>query len=842
MLPGQLYADYDWGGTVDPVLPALADRPVAVRYAVPVRRPARGRPALDGRRARAAAARAAGPAAAAAGPAVARAPWSPAPTTTARAAAPSTAADAADVLDQLGAPDARWGPVRARAARGGHARRRARRCRACGPGTAPGARPIVRLEADAGATVVDGGADALAGLAAFGALPDAGRIAYAGDRPRASCARRRGGEVVISDSNRRRVFAAARMAQNHGWTLAADDPFSPDAAMLDPFPGRGTDAQTVARTTARAPAAPFSPAYSQFPEQRPFAAFDGDTATALAGRPRARGGAPLARDRLRAPRDVDVDRAAAVRDRRGEGHRGRGRRPHVGVRPGWNRLQLGLKACARCACGSRAWSRPKASPAAPAGSASCASPACACARRCARPCWPSARSPAATSAHRPTYLFERTAGDDPFRRDPRRGTAGAELVRDRQDGERGLERRSRRPPRAAGPPTAGDGRAAGATTRDRRAGGRRVGRLRVLGPVRGAAGVPGVERVRLLATPVDRLLARRAHRLARVDGAAARDGAGAAARAARARPCGARRWCGSPRTAAEPAGRGRARRPGRAARAAARADVPPGDPARRVPRGRVGRRAPAPRGRHPRDHGRRRPDRATCGATGASRAAAATSTGTLGSAPLRMRADASVADLDAGRPLRMRACGAVDAPAGPQRLSIPPATFAPYLVRLRSPAPDPPVRAAAQPGRVLDRGDPGRDARTGVRLDVDGPPGSCSASPTTTPGARSATAATWGRRSRWTATRWRGRCRGLRARGDGVRARRARARRLPLLAAVPAGDARARDRAPPARAGAAARRAAGAVGRAPAGGARRRCWRCSPAPSSASCSPPAPRR
>ena len=24
-----------------------------------------------------------------------------------------------------------------------------------------------------------------------------------------------------------------------------------------------------------------------------------------------------------------------------------------------------------------------------------------------------------------TYLFERTTGDDPFRRDPRRGTAGA---------------------------------------------------------------------------------------------------------------------------------------------------------------------------------------------------------------------------------------------------------------------------------------------------------------------------------------------------------------------------------------------------------------------------------
>ena len=160
--------------------PARAGRPAGggpLRGAV--RRPARGRPAVDGRRARAAAARAAGPARAAAGPAVGAHAWSPAPTTTARAAAPSTAADAADVLDQLGAPDERWGPVRRepRAAGTLGAGRELPRVRAW---DRPGARPMVRLEADEGATVVDGSADALAGLAAFGALP-AGRIAYAGD-------------------------------------------------------------------------------------------------------------------------------------------------------------------------------------------------------------------------------------------------------------------------------------------------------------------------------------------------------------------------------------------------------------------------------------------------------------------------------------------------------------------------------------------------------------------------------------------------------------------------------------------------------------------------------------
>ena len=34
VLPGQLYAYYDWGGTIDPILPTLADTPVATRNAV----------------------------------------------------------------------------------------------------------------------------------------------------------------------------------------------------------------------------------------------------------------------------------------------------------------------------------------------------------------------------------------------------------------------------------------------------------------------------------------------------------------------------------------------------------------------------------------------------------------------------------------------------------------------------------------------------------------------------------------------------------------------------------------------------------------------------------------
>src|SRR5439155_10887755 len=83
-------------------------------------------------------------------------------------------ADAADVLDQLGPAANAWGPVapRARAAGTLGGARALPQVRAW---DRPRAAPLVRLQADGPASVVDGGADALAGLAAFGPLP-AGRM------------------------------------------------------------------------------------------------------------------------------------------------------------------------------------------------------------------------------------------------------------------------------------------------------------------------------------------------------------------------------------------------------------------------------------------------------------------------------------------------------------------------------------------------------------------------------------------------------------------------------------------------------------------------------------------
>ena len=86
--------------------------------------------------------------------------------------------------------------------------------------------------------------------------------------------------MAITDSNRRRAFVATRTRQSAGWTLPASEALSEDAAQLDPFPDRGAPAQTVAvYRGARYVRAPYSPQIAQFPEKRPYAAFDGDPRT-----------------------------------------------------------------------------------------------------------------------------------------------------------------------------------------------------------------------------------------------------------------------------------------------------------------------------------------------------------------------------------------------------------------------------------------------------------------------------------------------------------------------------------------------------------------------------------
>ena len=286
MLPGDLFSFYDWGGTVDPILPALSRRPIAERTEVPyadvratdllwtIDALVHQQRLLPGQLA---------PLLALIG---VRSVITGTDDDLARSDAPPPA-DAAAVL----------------AAQPGFARA----TRAYGPSSSftpsrpgapislpqvrrydlPSGRGLVHVDSQQAPVVLDGSADGIAGLAAFNQLAAGRPLLYSGDLSAAALRDqlKRGGELVISDSNRRRAFVAGSLEQNAGPTLAPDQSVSADGIMLDPF-RRGPDFQTVASYQGIASVqAPSSPQRPQFPEHAPFAAVDGSTSTAWVADP-----------------------------------------------------------------------------------------------------------------------------------------------------------------------------------------------------------------------------------------------------------------------------------------------------------------------------------------------------------------------------------------------------------------------------------------------------------------------------------------------------------------------------------------------------------------------------
>jgi len=443
VLPGQLFSAYRWGGTVDPILPTLTEKPVAVRQVVPFadlrsvdlqwatdalvsqRRqlPEQLRRLLafqsvgqviqgtDDDRGRSG------------------------------ALGPNEAAQEL-ALSGLGAPTAAYGPVEAVPAQAGNV---------APPAVLPQARrwtaeaaPLVQLLPRDRATIVDGSSGGVLGLAAFGPLPAGQPVRYAADlepealRDLAST----GSEVAISDSNRRRVFVPSRLRGNQGATLAPGDPISEDGHQLDPWPLLGTDVQTVARLDGvRYVRAPFSPQVTQFPEHRPYAAMDGDPGTAwLADR-------ALAEDRwyldvgLDHRQDVPYVDLLPYSDARGTTKAVTVNGKRFAVHPGWNRLPVGLKDTGVVQVGMAEVTRPPGVSSGAGGIRELKIPGVTVHEALRVPVDAENALRTADLEQTPLkYLFERTRGDDPFHRDTVHGPWQAGEVRDQGDAETGMER------------------------------------------------------------------------------------------------------------------------------------------------------------------------------------------------------------------------------------------------------------------------------------------------------------------------------------------------------------------------------------------------------------------
>src|SRR5919199_4556498 len=440
VVPGQRFAYYRWGGTIDAILPALTRHPVATRWIVPFsdrratdlqwtvddligeerRRPGQLAPLLDllgvgdlvvaadGDRSRSGEAPA-GDVAALLGPLRGAAAYGP------RVRAPP---DAGTVAPAPRVPAVRRLPLHT----GG----------------------LVRVVPRGPLTVVDGGAGALAGLAAYGALDPRRPLAYAPDvgRPAAiRAAARAGASFVIADTDRRRAFASSHPRGSRGPVLTAAQTPGVDGALLDSF-GSNAAAETVAVLRGvRSVTADASPQTTQFPERRPAAALDGDPATAwLADRTLAR-----SRHRLRvtftAPRDVPYVDLLPYSDSRGVVRAVDVDRRRFAVHRGWNRLRLGLRDAGSLSVFLARVRGPRHASESAGGIRELRIPGVRVTEALRPPTVvESALRGADLRAGALTYLFERDTADVPYREGRYAGERGADLVRDAQDPEKRLRR------------------------------------------------------------------------------------------------------------------------------------------------------------------------------------------------------------------------------------------------------------------------------------------------------------------------------------------------------------------------------------------------------------------
>ncbi|HUZ84508.1 MAG TPA: alpha-(1-_3)-arabinofuranosyltransferase family protein, partial [Gaiellales bacterium] len=731
VLPGQEFAYYNWGATIDPILTATTTRPVAIRNEPPYDDlhavdllwtvddlvnqqrllPGQLQPLLDLMSVRR----------------VVAATDDNSPLS--GALTPQAAAQTLATQAGLRRPARSFGPQRSFASPPQTADP---------PAILPqvriydtSARGLVRVEPAAQPTVVDGSAQGIADLAALRQLPKSRPLFYAGDESPATirAQAQAGADVVITDSNRRQVFVASRMRANQGATIPAGQPFSADAALLDPFASRGSNAQTVAAFTGAAYVeAPYNPEIAQFPAHAPFAAFDGNLATSWLADPTLDSSQHWIQIGFDSPRDVPyIDLVPDASDPLVQVAKVQIAGRTFDVHPGLNHLVLGLRHVGALRILIAHVHTLGANAGSAGGLAEVRVPGVHVGELLRPPVLAEQALQGVDLSHTPlTYVFQRTTADSPLTRGPApsrvvthgsRLQAEATLITGAQDAETEIARR-------IDPPAARNWTVSGLAT------------------VAPGAGDPALDVLAGTRTAGASFSSSgRLEGLARYRASSAFDGSTQTA------------WV-APIGPYQPAWiQWSSPRPHTIRRLRLTPTVLPvqfptrvavsGDGAQPVTvpvasNGVVQLRKPL-RGRSFRlgivaAAGSSRPavgiaeisgpgvPRVQAGASRTVRSICGQEAATIGGHAVKLRLSGSVSALDSGEPLSLSACGSpVALGAGPVDVTIAGSSTRPLLASLRSPAPNPVAQTAAAAGRVTSAGDQGNGSYTGVEVAVTGP-------------------------------------------------------------------------------------------------------------------------
>jgi arabinofuranan 3-O-arabinosyltransferase len=231
--------------------------------------------------------------------------------------------------------------------------------------------------------------------------------------------------------------------QNLGATLSEDEPIDENFALIEPFPERGSNAQTVAALQgARYLRAPSAGGLLEFPEYAAIHAFDGDPSTVWAAdryyRPRER----WIEIGFERPRDVHHVDLLPVGDRRGIEKEVDINGVSAKLKPGWNRIPVELQDVATLRVTITKVNQPEDTELRGSGGFREIRIPGVRVREPLRPPVLVGRALAGRDLGRTglTYLFERTTADRPFELDRQTGSPLLELARNRTDSERQIDR------------------------------------------------------------------------------------------------------------------------------------------------------------------------------------------------------------------------------------------------------------------------------------------------------------------------------------------------------------------------------------------------------------------